>query len=109
MGVAERIFKISYVGKNQVSERGDFGVFENVFRIEKPTNKDIRKVHVSYQPLLPAETDNDYVDIDYASDITGLTVEKLKALCSEGYLEYVTDGKSWFIKRDDLEKYTGNS
>jgi len=106
MSIAESNFKISYLGKNQVSEYGDFGVFENIFRVEKQTSRETRLVHVSYQPLLPSGAGPEYIDLDVASEITGFSLKKLKELCKKGHLEYITDGSNWYIKRESLEQYT---
>lgn len=105
MNIAESIFKISFISKNQISEHGDIGVFENIFRIEKTTSKNDRMAYVTYQPLLTDGDETEYIDINDAAELTGLGIRKLKDLCEKGKLEYLIKGKNWLIQKESLEKY----
>lgn len=98
------LLKVTFVGKKKVSQSGEYGWFENTFKLERASNDDLHLAHISYQNLLPSGA-KDYISIQEASSITKLSVKTIKELCAKGKIKYLTDGGKWLIDRISLEKY----
>ena len=111
------IFKVYPRSRQAVAKAGEWGLYENVFVLERVSTADLqerlafpsflqdRLAHLSYQALLPSPERREYVDVSEAYEETGISKRKLRALCRKGVLEAKKVKGRWLIHRRSLREY----
>jgi hypothetical protein len=105
MNPLQKIIKMILIGRREIVAIGNFAVYESDFELEEASSEDRNKVYVDHQFLLLAGAGSEYLSFQGAHKETGISVNKLKKLVSNGEVESVEIGKEQRILRKSLERY----
>jgi hypothetical protein len=104
---AMNVFKVHPQGKRLVAKAGQWGLSESVFMLERTDQASGNLMHVTYQQLLPPESDDEYIELDDAHERTGISESELITLCTKGVLKAKKTGERWSIQLRSLKEYIG--